>query len=184
MTEVLRVAAEMEGYKALSNAATNKATELVKQSVMKHAEEGGCNQCTEGGPESHTCVMQEIESGETKDSQDATLLHNAIDVKSLKRGLGAECKNIWTGAGTECQDGSCSSLKDDATDTATQAGSGQGSGHGREMEETRTAELRLEAMRQLEEADTDGVFGWIAQHNNLRAQKCGNLTSGCKIRNG
>ena len=52
----------------------------------------------------------------------------------------------------------------DMADTATQAGSGQGSGHGKGMEETRTAESRMEATRQLEEADTDGVFGWITQH--------------------
>ena len=93
-----------------------------------------------------------------------SVTYNAIDVKSLKRGLGAECKNIWTGAGTACQDGSCSSLKDDAADTATQAGSGQGSGPGREMEESHTTESRLEATRQLEKADTEGVFRWIAQH--------------------
>ena len=37
MTEVLRVAAEMEGYKALSRAAMNKATELVEQAMEKHA---------------------------------------------------------------------------------------------------------------------------------------------------
>ena len=137
MTEVLKVAAELESYKALSRAAGNKTTELVEWAMEKHAEGGGCSQCTDSGPELHTCVVQEIESGETKGSQDTTLLHNAIDVKSLKSGLGAECKIIWTGAGTECQDGSCPSMKDDATETATlpsasreaatQAGSGQGS---------------------------------------------------------
>ena len=119
MAEILRVAAELESYKALSRAARNKTTELVNQATEKHAEEGGCSQCTDGGPELHTCVAQEIESGETRRSQDTTLLQHAIDVKSLKSGLGTECKGIWTGAGTECQDGSCPSLKDDATETAT-----------------------------------------------------------------
>ena len=140
IAEILKVAAELESYKALSRAAGNKTTGLVKQATEKHAEAGGCSQCTDGGPELHTCVAQEIESGETKRPQDATLLQHAIDVKSLRSGLGAECKGIWTGTGTECQDGNCPSLKDDATETttlpstsreaATQAGSGQGSGHG------------------------------------------------------
>ena len=52
----------------------------------------------------------------------------------------------------------------DMADTEAQAGSGQGSGHGKKMEETRAVEAREEAMRQLDEADTEEVFGWIAQH--------------------
>jgi len=52
----------------------------------------------------------------------------------------------------------------DMADTEAQAGSGQGSGRGKKVEGTRPAEAREEAMRQLDEAGTEEVFGWIAQH--------------------
>ena len=55
--------------------------------------------------------------------------------------------------------------KGDMADTEADAGSGQGSGHGNKtVKGTRAAEARREAMRQLDEADTTEVFGWIAQH--------------------
>lgn len=165
VTDVLETSVEVEEYKLLSKAVMNRATEMIRQSVEGHVEQGGCNQCIEGGQESHSCVKEEVSSSETKDSQETAILQGAIDAKRLERGLRAKCENLWAGAETKCQDGSCCSREMDATDTTAQTGSGQGSGRGEgvtiEMEVARVSELGTRAMTQLEEADTDDVFKWI-----------------------
>ena len=168
VTAVLETSVEVEEYKLLSKAVMTKATEMIKQSVDGHVEQGGCNQCIEGGQESHSCVKEEVSSGETKDSQETAILQGAIDATRLERGLRAKCENIWAGADgaeTKCQDGSCCSREMDATDTTAQTCSGQGPGRGEgvttEMEVARVSELGTRAMTQLEEADTDDVFKWI-----------------------
>ena len=113
-------------------------------------------------------MKEEVSSGETKDSQEMAILHGTIDAKRLERGLRAKCENIWAGAETKCQDGSCCSREMDTTDTTTRTGSGQGSGRGRgvttEIEVARVSELGTRAMTQLEEAGTIDVFKWIVQH--------------------
>ena len=162
LKDVLEMADKVEAYKTWSEAAMATATDLMQTAVRRHADGGGCDQCTGGGPEPHVCVSQEISDGEMRKSQETYILYDTLDVTRLKKGRAAECRNIWLeGAETGCQDGNCLRQRGDEADTTARADSGQGAGQGR-TDKRNNSEARR--MGRFEGASAIEVFRWVTRH--------------------
>ena len=162
LKDVLEMADKVEAYKTWSEAAMATATDLMQTAVRRHADGGGCDQCTGGGPEPHVCVSQEISDGEMRRSQETCILYDTLDVTRLKKGRAAECRNIWLeGAETGCQDGNCLRQRGDEADTTARADSGQGAGQGR-TDKRNNSEARRTG--RFEGASAIEVFRWVTRH--------------------
>ena len=167
LKDVLEMADKVEAYKTWSEAAMATATEVMQTAVRRHADGGGCDQCTGGGPEPHACVSQEISDGETRRSQEIRILYDTLDVTRLEKGRAAECRNIWLeGTETGCQDGNCLRQRGDEADTTTRADSGQGAGQGRTDKRNNSGAIDSEARKtgRFEGASAIEVFRWVTRH--------------------